>query len=60
MVFIHPVILKDDAQSEMVSQRRYEFMRKLQEKSRQRPVNIDKQQPLAEEFNTFTPVNRPQ
>jgi len=58
MVFIHPVILKDEQQSRSISQRRYNFMRDLQQDSRKRPVNIDKQQPIIEEFDTFTPVNK--
>ena len=60
MVFIHPVILKDDAQSELITQRRYNYMRELQEKSRERPVNIGSKQPIAEEFETFSPVNKGQ
>ena len=58
MVFIHPVILKDQQHSDLISQRRYDFMRDLQKGSRQRPVNIDQQQPLIEDFSTFSPVNR--
>lgn len=58
MVFIHPVILKDEQQSTSLTQRRYNFMRDLQKESRKRPVNIGKQQPMIEEFDTFTPVNK--
>ena len=58
MVFIHPVILKDDQQSTSLTQRRYNFIRDQQKESRKRPVNFDKQQPMIEEFDTFTPVNK--
>ena len=58
MVFIHPVILKDQQISDRLSQDRYEFMRELQRESRERPRNIDKSQPLAEDFRTFSPASR--
>ncbi len=59
MVFIHPVILKDEAQIAELSRRHYDYMRERQRDSELNPPRTtDKQQPspTLEEFDTFSPV----
>ncbi len=58
MVFIHPTILKDDAQINEITQRRYNFMRGLQEQVKSKEWKVDPDDSaVMEDFNTFTPVN---
>ncbi len=58
MVFIHPTILKDDAQITEITQRRYNFMRGLQEQVKSKEWKVDPDDSaVMEDFNTFTPVN---
>ena len=58
MVFIHPVILKDDEHVKNVTQQRYNFMKDLQQKAKDNTSNV---QPgnasLMKDFETFTPEN---
>lgn len=61
MVFIHPVILRDDARAENVSRRRYEYMQGAQEQAQQRPPTTTQEPPppgKMEDFETFSPANR--
>lgn len=59
MVFIHPVILKDDDQVRRITQRRYEFMEDLQQQANSKKWKIDSgSRAQMENFDTFTPVNR--
>jgi len=57
MVFIHPVILKDDQQIRQISQRRYNFMKDLQRQASEKKGVFDRGNSLMEDFDTFTPVN---
>lgn len=59
MVFIHPVIIKDEEHVRSITQRRYDFMRKMQEQARNRDWEVDPDKtPEMEDFETFSPVNR--
>jgi general secretion pathway protein D len=57
MVFIRPVILKDEEHIAAVTQKRYDFMSKQQNKvlNEEWDLSMDKK-PKLEEFETFTPV----
>ena len=57
MVFIHPVILKDEQQIRQISQRRYNFMKDLQRQASEKQGVFDRGNSLMEDFDTFTPVN---
>ncbi|MFT3931255.1 MAG: type II secretion system secretin GspD [Spongiibacteraceae bacterium] len=60
MVFIHPVILRDDERAKEVSQKNYEYMQRAQEKSQQPPRSTTERNPppppKLEDFDTFSPV----
>jgi general secretion pathway protein D len=59
MVFIHPVILRDEAHVAEVSRRHYDYMRERQiDAERNPPRTTDKEQPASklEEFEVFSPV----
>lgn len=61
MVFIHPVILKDEMHISDVSQTRYDFMRDQQRRAIEEPASTtSKRQPpqQMESFDVFSPVNR--
>jgi len=60
MVFIHPLILKNDQQVRQVSQRRYNFMKTLQRQASENQGEFDQDNSLMENFDTFTPVNNGQ
>mgnify|MGYP007012736591 CR=1 FL=1 len=60
MVFIHPLILKNDQQVRQVSQRRYNFMKTLQRQASENQGEFDQDNSLLENFDTFTPVNNGQ
>jgi general secretion pathway protein D len=58
MVFIHPIILKDDEHIKQITQRRYNFMKGLQQQVRDKQWQIDPEDTaVMEDFRTFTPVN---
>lgn len=63
MVFIHPVILKDQAHIAEVSKARYKFMQDEQKRSRDEPAPSSLQQEpkpaVLEDFDTFSKPNRP-
>lgn len=60
MVFIHPVILRDDERAEQVSRQNYEYMQRAQEKSLQPPPPTTEKNPPApgkmQEFDVFSPI----
>ncbi|HET8710354.1 MAG TPA: type II secretion system secretin GspD [Spongiibacteraceae bacterium] len=60
MVFIHPVILRDDERARQVSQQNYEYMQHVQEKSQQPPPSTTEKNPpppaKLQDFDTFSPV----
>jgi general secretion pathway protein D len=62
MVFIHPMILKDEEHVSEVSQARYDFMREQQRRAREEPPPSTERHPaepaVMEEFEVFSPVNR--
>src|SRR5690606_24867244 len=61
MVFIHPVILKEEPQMATITRAHYEYMRQQQEDARQRPpTTTEKDQAPAtlEDFDVFSPVRR--
>lgn len=61
MVFIHPVILKDEFHVSDVTQTRYNFMRDQQREAIENPpTTTRKRQPATqmEEFDVFSPVHR--
>jgi general secretion pathway protein D len=61
MVFIHPVILRDDTRAADVSRKRYEYMQGMQEQAQQKPPSTTTEPPppaKMEDFETFSPVNR--
>lgn len=61
MVFIHPVILRDDVRAEDVSRRRYEYMQGAQQQAQEKPPTTTMEPPppgKMEEFETFSPANR--
>ena len=57
MVFIHPLILKDDDQVRQVSQRRYNFMKDLQHQASKNQGEFSRDNSQMEDFDIFTPVN---
>ncbi len=59
MVFIHPVILKDEEHVKAVTQRRYNFMRNLQEKVKKKEWEVEKEPGVMEDFSTFSPAKQP-
>ena len=63
MVFIHPVILRDDSRAAEVSRERYDYMKNTKEKSEQEPASTTNKQPLPpskmQDFETFSPVHAP-
>jgi general secretion pathway protein D len=60
MVFIHPVILRDDDRATQVSRENYDYMRRAQEKSLQPPPSTTEKNPTPpakmEDFEVFSPV----
>jgi general secretion pathway protein D len=61
MVFIHPVILRDDTRAADVSRKRYEYMQGMQNEAQEKPpTTTTEPAPPAkmEDFETFSPVNR--
>lgn len=60
MVFIHPVILRDDERAEEVTRQNYEYMQQVQEKALQPPHPTTEKNPTPpaklEDFDTFSPV----
>ncbi len=59
MVFIHPVILRDEAHVAEVSRRHYDYMRERQIDAERNPARTtDKEQPVSklQEFEVFSPV----
>lgn len=60
MVFIHPVILRDDERAHQVSRDNYEYMQRAQEKSLQPPPSTTEKNPPApgkmQDFDVFSPV----
>jgi general secretion pathway protein D len=61
MVFIHPVILRDDVRAADVSRKRYEYMQGMQSEAQQKPPSTTSPPPppaKMEDFETFSPVNR--
>ncbi|HSB97486.1 MAG TPA: type II secretion system secretin GspD [Spongiibacteraceae bacterium] len=63
MVFIHPVILRDDDRATQVSRKRYEYMQDAQEQALLPGPSTTTNNPpppeKLEDFDTFSPVNRP-
>lgn len=61
MVFIHPVILRDDTRAADVSRKRYEYMQGMQDQAQRRPPTTTEDLPpptKMEDFETFSPANR--
>lgn len=59
MVFIHPVILKDDEHIRSVTQRRYNFMQDLQQQVRNKEWKVKPgDTAVLEDFSTFSPVSK--
>lgn len=59
MVFIHPVILKDDAQIDALTQQRYNFMRDKQiAYGEEQPPAL--KPPLLPEYTLFSPKSKPE
>ncbi|MFT5691841.1 MAG: general secretion pathway protein D [Oceanicoccus sp.] len=59
MVFIHPVILKDEIQTREITQRRYNFMKNLQQKASDKEWSVeDGGNSTMEDFETFSPIDR--
>lgn len=63
MVFLHPVILKDEQHVSEISRARYDYMREQQRRhSDEPPPSTERHAPppaLLEDFEVFSPVNRP-
>jgi general secretion pathway protein D len=56
MVFIHPVILKDELQVANITQKRYEFMREVQQVYRDKhPVNWQDTSPMLPTYEEYAP-----
>jgi general secretion pathway protein D len=56
MVFIHPVILKDEMQVADVTQRRYDFMREVQRTYREKKnANWKEDPPILPDYDEYTP-----
>jgi general secretion pathway protein D len=64
MVFIHPVILRDDTRITEVSRERYDYIKRTKEKAEQDTNTTTGKQPFPpsrmEDFETFSPVHAPQ
>ena len=59
MVFIHPIILKDEEHSRQITQRRYNFMRNLQQRVKDKDWKLDTNKTsVMEDYDTFSPVNK--
>lgn len=61
MVFIHPVILRNDGKIANVTERHYNFMRDIQQKAQEEPPSTTenpKPPPVMEDFETFSPLHR--
>jgi general secretion pathway protein D len=61
MVFIHPVILREDSRAAQVSRKRYEYMQDTQEQAQQETSTTTNNPPSPakmEDFDTFSPANR--
>jgi general secretion pathway protein D len=58
MVFIHPVILKDEEHISQVTQQRYQFMQSLREKAISNDWSVAGEDELGE-FSRFAPANKP-
>lgn len=60
MVFIHPVILRDDERARNVSKENYEYMQRTQDKSLQPAASTTEKNPAPpaklQDFDTFSPV----
>jgi type II secretory pathway component GspD/PulD (secretin) len=60
MVFIHPVILRDDDRARQVSRENYDYMQRAQEKALQPPPSTTEKNPpppaKMEDFEIFSPV----
>ena len=57
MVFIHPIILKDELQVADLTQRRYDFMREVQHTYRQRaPADWQNSSPILPEYDEYVPA----
>jgi general secretion pathway protein D len=63
MVFIHPVILREDTRISEVSRERYDYMKNTKEKAERDPATTTNKQPFPpsrmEDFETFSPVHAP-
>ena len=60
MIFIHPTILKDEEHSRQITQRRYNFMKNLQQQVQDNDWKIENNgNTEMEDFNTFSPTDRP-
>lgn len=60
MVFIHPEIIKDEEHVRSITQKRYDFMRRAQEQSKNRDWEVSKNQSATlEPFETFSPASTP-
>lgn len=56
MVFIHPIILKDEIQMAGITQRRYQFMREVQQNYREKKkVKWKNNAPMLPEFEEYAP-----
>jgi general secretion pathway protein D len=60
MVFIHPVILKDDEQLEDLTRQRYNFMREQQVLASEDNRNAPETGPLLPEFTVYQPSKSPE
>ena len=59
MVFIHPVILKDEMQVADITQRRYDFMREVQQNYREKKnVEWKKAPPILPDFEEYVPAGK--
>ncbi|MBL4827527.1 MAG: type II secretion system secretin GspD [Spongiibacteraceae bacterium] len=56
MVFIHPVILKDDEHIKNITQTRYNFMKNLQQQAKTDNVATSKNATLMKDFETLSPA----
>ncbi len=60
MVFIHPTILKDEAHVVEISQRRYNFMKNLQQQVKNKEwENESEKEAVMNNFSTFKPATPP-
>lgn len=56
MVFIHPVILKDDEHIRDITQTRYNFMKDLQQRAKDKEAPAANNARLMQDFEQFSPV----